>query len=175
MWASKDDVMKCQHDKAFLDMWEKEVGKPYKHPVVEVDELTNIPVICYGGFMLSTHFENLEEIYYPLGMIEGEIFPLDSWTLMEKCLGGTIPAYGNSDLAKTDKEVVSTLIEWYPELKRLADCKKNKYLIVLTGATDDFRFHKNGGYRGKDQVWEHVKDSPADIYLNFHVVKIKEK
>ncbi|AHK11316.1 hypothetical protein S14_207 [Shewanella sp. phage 1/4] len=82
--------------------------------------------------------------------------------------------YSNSDYyVGQNEKTIENLLSYFPELNILGDCDKYKFGIVCRVVEDDFRFHKNGGYRGKDEVQEHVYDSPQEQYFSFMVVMME--
>lgn len=80
---------------------------------------------------------------------------------------------GVTDVFDDTEKCFDNLFEQYPDLKILGtDVFGGKFALTLQLVDGGFRFHKNGGYRGKDEVGEHVSDSPSEEYLMFCLVRI---
>ncbi len=125
---------------------------------------------------LKLSFSNVKPLYSPIFTDKKEMIIADSTEKLVEAFDKNmkeVPAYGVTDLAEREEDILSVLFENYPELHLLQYSNK-KFIIQLQLAVGSFRFHKNGGYRGKDSVSEHVAESPSDSYLCFHIHLVQE-
>lgn len=182
MWANiENDLTLTNPTQEFLDTWIKysDNNEPFEHKKAIMDEVTGLPILLGSPFHYECSYNELEHessLYEHLYLQENtaytfaELYKLDmgSYSCTE------VPVYGVTDYDKSydAKYCVQVLLDMYPELKLLGTIPDRKFMICICTVTDDFHFHKNGGYRGKDEVGEHVYDSPAEEYLMFNVVEL---
>lgn len=185
MWANIENDLTLTNlsgKKEFLDNWIKysEDNKPFEHKKAVVDSVTGLPILTGSLFHYECSYNEIQnesslydDLYtdgektYTFKDIYSMGLGINSFTM--------IPVYGVTDFNKEDDGAycIQTLISNYPELKLLGNIPDRKFMICIYIVTDDFRFHKNGGYRGKDDVEEHVYDSPSEEYLMFSIIEIK--
>ncbi|AUR86361.1 hypothetical protein NVP1084O_154 [Vibrio phage 1.084.O._10N.261.49.F5] len=179
MWATKEDLIESNHDVEWLSKYKDICKKEFKRSELYIDSVNSIPAISLSGYRLS--YDNLENVYSWHKSDGKDLVEIDSFDTLHKYqdLGYNqdIPLYGVTDFIPegTEEELIKNVITNYPELKVFGTCSKSKYVLTLNLAVNDFRFHKNGGYRGKDNVGEHVSDSPSETYLQFGILKVKEE
>lgn len=176
MWATKEQLVEEQHEQEWLDQFKTIMEKEYQASKVTFDEKTGITLHFGSDSYLKWSYENVEEcvcdnIY---GDSSGIVNVQNLSEMSEAMEQGKsfIPSYGLTDLGGTDESILGTLLENYPELNNLA-FGEDSYIINLEIAEGGLRFHKNGGYKGKDCVGESVDESPSDEYLMFSVFKVK--
>ena len=182
MWVNiETDLTLTTPEEDFLASWIKysDGNKPFEHKKAVVDNATGLPILLGSPFHYECSYNEIKHessLYDHLYLQEdtaytfAELYKLDMGSYSCK----EVPVYGVTDYDKEDDAAncVLTLIENYPELKLLGNLPNRKFMICICTVSDDFRFHKNGGYRGKDEVAEHVYDSPADEYLMFNVIEL---
>ena len=183
MWVNiESDLTLTSPDQEFLDNWIKysEDGQPFKHRLADVDLVTGIPVATGGTFPTECSYEEItheSSLYDHIYVNEKECLVFKDIFLADKCVEdySLVQVYGVTDFNSEEdaKYCVETLLKHYPELKLLGDVPDRKFLLNITLVGDDFRFHKNGGYRGKDEVGEHVYDSPSEEYMMFQVLELR--
>lgn len=178
MWIKPEDLKLAQPDSVFLEMHKEHHGEEYTTPKLEV--IRGITVLSVNPHWLEPHYTNLTHlICHKVYLSDEDVIVNKKDTLENMCRlmqeGYEIfTTYGSTDMYSTKEECVSNLLKHYPELQSLGDCKGYKFAITLDKCRADYRFHKNGRYRGNDEVGEHVYDSPAEEYLGFCVVMLEE-
>ena len=182
MWTNiETDLTLTNPTQEFLDTWMKysDDNKPFEHKKVVVDSVTGLPILLGSPFHYECSYNEIQhesplyEHLYTDGKKTYTFQDIYSMGLGTNAFE-MIPVYGVTDFNEEDDAAycVETLIRNYPELKLLGNIPDRKFMICVATVTDDFRFHKNGGYRGKDEVGEHVYDSPAEEYLMFNIIEL---
>lgn len=179
MWVNiESDLTLTTPDQEFLGDWIKysEDGQPFKHRLAEVDLVTGIPVATGDKFYTECSYEEISSLYDHIYVNEKECLVFEDIFLTGKCVRDytLVQVYGVTDFNSEEdaKYCVETLLKYYPELKLLGDVPERKFLLNISLVGDDFRFHKNGGYRGKDEVGEYVYGSPSEEYMMFQVLEV---
>lgn len=178
MWLKESDLELQTHDKEWLLRYYKIMGYPYKQP--EVNYVSGVTIINSDYRFIDRHYTNLDDCICDTFFAKGNDLQilgnkgLSYWREMFHSGYETIVTYGVTDLYEDETVCMTKLFECYPELHVYANSTEGKFALSFSLATSDFRFHKNGGYIGKDDVGEHVYDSPAKEYLTFTVLRIQE-
>jgi len=175
MWVQEEDIIRTVHDQEWLDRYLNICKKEYKP--CKVSYLENCTIFSCGSW-LDQYFENAEAMYGTyLGkgsdVVDLEEGDLELWGELATKGYEHLPTYGVVDFIEDETKCLDNLFKMYPELLCFAKDKNKKYAMTFSLATDDFRFHKNGGYRGEDEVGEYVCDSPSKEYLLFSVIEVK--
>ncbi|CAM0104454.1 hypothetical protein VPH5P1C_0037 [Vibrio phage 5P1c] len=177
MWAKKEQLTLEIHEQDWLDNYKIYLDKSgYKPSEVVIDEVDGIALHFGCDSYLKWTYSNVEDcVCDNLYGDEGGLVNVQSLQEMSDAIHGGknfIPSYGLTDLGGTNENILSVLLENYPELRNLQH-GEDSYIVNLEIAEGGLRFHKNGGYRGKDCVGESIEESPADEYLKFSVFKVK--
>ncbi len=177
MWATKEQLILSDNDQEWIDQFKELMGVEYKPSEIEIDKETGIAFHFGTDSYLKWSYDNVEDCIcdHLMGNEEG-IMIIDGLADIQTARQSGkefIQTYGLTDMSYDDQEIVDNLLTNYPELKHLANGDES-YIINLEIAEGGVRFHKNGGYRGGDDVGESVYDSPADEYLMFSVFKVSK-
>ena len=176
MWINKQDLSLVCHSEEFLSEYRRVMQKEYKTP--EVNYLGDVPIIVVCSNYLEQHYTNVDDLVGEYLYVSSENTVIDSSPvgMIDRLDEGFtfFKSYGVTDLYEDEHCCIESLLKFYPEILQLGSCSENKFALVLTLCEGDFRFHKNGGYRGVDKVEEHVYESPAAEYLMFTVVKLND-
>tara|TARA_R110000851_G_scaffold201027_3_gene352214 strand:- start:10 stop:546 length:537 start_codon:yes stop_codon:yes gene_type:complete len=176
MWLQANEVQDATHDEKWLAQYREISREEWKPSTIKV--VQGVPLLLCDTNYLDFQFSNIEDcicdnyfsLMHDLVPVEG----LAQWGKLAEGGYEIIMTYGTTDAYEDEGCCVKYLLQQYPELDAYARSSKGKFALSIGLVSGDFRFHKNGGYRGKDDVGEHVYDSPAKEYLAFTVVKIKE-
>lgn len=175
MWAKKEQLKLAAHDQKWLDNYKNLINEDgYKPSEIIIDETEGVALHFGSDMYLRWTYNNIEKCYDELYGNESEVVNVQSLhELSEARQEGKefIHSYGLTDLEKDDEAILATLLQYYPELRNL-QFGEDSYIINLEIAEGGLRFHKNGGYRGKDCVGESVDESPSDEYLMFSIFKV---
>ncbi len=176
MWMLPCDAQSVNHDQEWLQRYKDICGKDFV--AKEVNNVVGVSFIGGTTNFLDQHFSNVEDcicchLFADKGNVQS-VETLEGFSTACELGFVRVPTYGVCDNLDTAEETIRNLLEYYPELKNLGSDFNNKYVLLLCVVDGDFRFHKNGGYRGKGVVGEHVSDSEAESYLTFTVAKMSE-
>lgn len=170
MWIKEGELKEFQHDQQWLDDYKKLFKRDYIAEALYLKEATVI-----GPTPIDFCFSNVEAIYselYTDGVTVREVDSLDTLSKLINLGYKRLPVYGVMDYKEGITATLENLFKYYPELKAISTIKNESFALSFRVATEDFRFHKNGGYRGEDEVGEHVYESPKDKYLLFKVSRL---
>lgn len=183
MWIKQEDLVLKVHSEEVLTEYKNTTGKEYSVPAIKVrEDCTVIPV---NKNWMDVYYDNVESctcdnIYIKKDCVRvvtptmrrSQEDPSEYMMAMFQNGYNLLQTYGVTDMLPDTEECFANVFEQYPDLKLITEAGIWKFALVFTAVEGDFRFHKNGGYRGKDEVGEHVSDSPAEEYLMFCLVYI---
>ncbi|MCP3681946.1 MAG: hypothetical protein GY861_04575 [bacterium] len=177
MWAKLENLTKAVHNEEWLIQYKEILGKDYK--TSEVCNVEEVAVHFGCGSYLSWSYSNVEDcICCDFYADDTGIVDVQSLEEMREVIHSGkqyLSVYGITDLGAEEDEVLDILFSNYPELLLLGEDKTTEYILNLEIVEEGVRFHKNGGYRGKEIVGESVAESPSDEYLMFSVYRIKQE
>lgn len=177
MWIKPEDILHKIQPAESLIRYKENTGEALVAP--RIDYRKDCTVIHSSTNWLDVHYENVEDcvcdnIYIKDGLVQ--VVTEDTMSNMSEMYREgwhLLQTYGVTDVFDDTEKCFDNLFEQYPDLKILGtDVFGGKFALTLQLVDGGFRFHKNGGYRGKDEVGEHVSDSPSEEYLMFCLVRI---
>ena len=176
MWLQLSELKRIEHDQKWLTKYKEVSGKDYSP--CKVTNVNGVPLLMVHSNWLDMEFSNVEDCicsnYLNLGIDLVDADSLSVWGTCSELGYKNIMSYGVTDSYESGTDCIINLLKHYPELEAYGNSAEGKFAIIPTKVTDDFRFHKSGGYRGNGQVGEHVYDSPDDSYLTFTIVRLVE-
>lgn len=176
MWIKESDLQLNTHDAEILAAFKEDTGKDFVVPEIYRGMVT---VLACGSWGLGIGYSNVKDCVCDNLFVDNNstlVIPkgLDALVDCYHKQFVSIPSYGCCDWFDDEEKMIENLLKFYPELNLLGEAKNMKFGLCFNRAIKDFRFHKNGDYRGVDEglIGEHVHESPKDQYLLFSVVKL---
>lgn len=176
MWIKESDLQLKIHDAERLSAFRENMGKDFIFPEIYRGMVT---VLTCGAWLLDICYSNVKDCVCDNLFLDDNnsiVIPKGLDALVD-CYHKdftSIPSYGCCDWFDDTEKMIDNLLKFYPELNLLGEASNMKFGLRFNRAIEDFRFHKNGDYRGVDEglIGEHVHESPKDQYLLFSVVKL---